>query len=769
MRGGTLTALGTALAAFSMLTAPAPALAEGVTAAPTPASTGAPTLTGTPAPGQTLTCSPGSWSGNPSSLAYAWLRDGSPIAGQAGSTYVVQNADQGHSISCQVTASNAGGEYTIVGLPSASYKVEFVAFEGNNYLFQYFNGQSSEPTANPVSVTAPGTTGAINAEMHPGGQITGKVTAAAGGASVAEVAVCVEAEKIGERCAYTNGGGEYTIVGLPTGSYTVWFYPEESNYLEQPYGSNPVSVAAGSPTPNVDAALATGGEISGRVTAEEGAGAIVGGEACPYEPTSKRYWGCATTNGNGEYTIVGLPTGEYEVTFYAFGCGESGCKQQNYISKTVTTIHVAAGSTTPNVDEALATGGQISGTVSGLEGGANVEVCADEPTESYFACADTNTNGEYSIPALNTGHYTVEFHPTYVCEYGCTFANYVSEAYGKNPVSVTAGKITSPINATMTVAGKISGRITAETGGGPVAAEACAFATKSFFSGGCTYANSNGEYTIQGLPTGTYTVYFYGEVCAIGGCAPQNYIAKTTTGVSVTDGSTTPNTDAALATGGQITGRVTDATTHAGLADIDVCAATEVNEETLGGCATTTSAAKSSTTASSNALAVPAPVSSFKLLGSSFDAKTGNLAFTFQFANAGKLSWKLSFHNSDVGFADSLGISLGGGNSIAEAAKSKGKSKHCKKGFTKHAGKCVRLLVPFSSGSQNVLAGTVKVTVHASAKALKALKNGHTLHVSGTFSFQSSLGGAPTTKDVMVIVHPPKTKGKHGKHSKHGG
>lgn len=74
-----------------------------------PVNTAAPTLTGAATVGQTLTCSEGSWSGSPTSLAYSWLRGGVPIAGQTGSTYVVQEADRGQTIACQVTASNTAG------------------------------------------------------------------------------------------------------------------------------------------------------------------------------------------------------------------------------------------------------------------------------------------------------------------------------------------------------------------------------------------------------------------------------------------------------------------------------------------------------------------------------------------------------------------------------------------------------------------------------------------------------------------------------------
>ncbi len=75
----------------------------------TPASTAAPALTGTPVVGQALSCSQGSWSHEPTYLAYQWLRNGTPIAGQTGSTYTVQAADPGKSITCVVWAGNGAG------------------------------------------------------------------------------------------------------------------------------------------------------------------------------------------------------------------------------------------------------------------------------------------------------------------------------------------------------------------------------------------------------------------------------------------------------------------------------------------------------------------------------------------------------------------------------------------------------------------------------------------------------------------------------------
>lgn len=77
-----------------------------------PVNTEPPQLSGTPAVGETLICSDGGWEGA-ESFSHAWLRDGAPIEGQTGTTHVVESADHGHSIACEVTATNEGGSTSV--------------------------------------------------------------------------------------------------------------------------------------------------------------------------------------------------------------------------------------------------------------------------------------------------------------------------------------------------------------------------------------------------------------------------------------------------------------------------------------------------------------------------------------------------------------------------------------------------------------------------------------------------------------------------------
>lgn len=106
-----------------------------------------PIVTGTPVVGQTLSCVQGIWVGGPAlEYAYEWLRDGDTIKGATGKTNVVRPADQGHGLSCEVTASSVRGHASATSStlavpaasapsPSATCKIEIsmstvVVFEG---------------------------------------------------------------------------------------------------------------------------------------------------------------------------------------------------------------------------------------------------------------------------------------------------------------------------------------------------------------------------------------------------------------------------------------------------------------------------------------------------------------------------------------------------------------------------------------------------------------------------------------------------------------
>lgn len=78
-----------------------------------PSSVTAPVIAGDATQGETLTVtSTGTWTYSPSSFDYQWTRDGSPIGSATSDSYLLDAADVGALIRCEVTAINAAGSST---------------------------------------------------------------------------------------------------------------------------------------------------------------------------------------------------------------------------------------------------------------------------------------------------------------------------------------------------------------------------------------------------------------------------------------------------------------------------------------------------------------------------------------------------------------------------------------------------------------------------------------------------------------------------------
>ena len=785
----------TILASLALSLPAASAAYSGPSPQPQPANVLAPALAGTPAVGQTLSCSTGEWANDPTGYAYAWLRNGIPIGGQTGRAYVVQSADRGSSIACQVIATNSGGEYTITGLPSGSYDVRLSATsETGNYLVApFYDEKSSFSEATPVTVDAPGTTAGVDAGASAGGQIAGEVTAA--GAGIAGVDVCALPEPNGGGCrtATTNAAGEYKIPGLSSGSYEVefsYYQGVSGGGIYAPAVDHHVPVGAPGTTEGVNAEVRIGGRIAGKVT---GAGAgLADIEVCADEATGGSssdgpgFLGCASTNAGGEYALTGLPAGSYYVEFSS-ASGTGDYMDQYYDDKPSSEVAEAVAvelEATTGIDTELQPGGQIQGKVLAAEGGvplAGIDVCAGKAeggfgAPSFSHCATSDAAGEYAIGGLVTGSYEVQFSADR--ESGNYATQYYSDKLSSSEaeaVPVLAGSTTPPIDAELRVGGQIRGEAVSASGAGLADADVCATEAGGPPLGDCAETDAAGEYTISGLRTGSYGVSLYLYTNEQGYSA---YISQSRPDVAVTEGGSTSEIDFALAPGGQIAGRVADAA-GVGVADVEVCAERTGGEGELRSCAITDGGGGSAS-ANSGALRIPgagqpASTGSHSAFRQAhlprLDAKTRDLDFFFSVATAGRFSWSLFFGNADIGFAGSLRPSSAQADLTAfglaaltgaEAAQKTvvGRAARCRKGQTKHRGRCVAVLVPFGSGSHSASPGTVEIAVHPSARAMKALKAGRALHVSGAFAFQSVLGGPSVTHSENVTIRLPKPRAR---------
>jgi len=265
-------------------------------------------------------------------------------------------------------------------------------------------------------------------------------------------------------------------------------------------------------TTGIDAVLAAGGGISGRMTDSGGTG--LSGEIFLIEDLGDYYQIHSTrTDANGNYAFTGLRSDDnYKVYFQPYGDDYATEWYNDKTNETeADTITVIAPNTTTGIDAVLADAGAISGKVTDAAGGgiAGVSVGVYDMNQNrltnFFSSIPTDTNGEYTVSNLPAGEYKIFF--STVC--------YLSEWYNDKPdfnsaisISVTASNTTPNINAVLAPGGSISGRVT-DAAGQPVAwLMVSASYSDTFGTRALSSTNSNGEYTLCGLGTGSYKVHF---------------------------------------------------------------------------------------------------------------------------------------------------------------------------------------------------------------------------------------------------------------------
>lgn len=160
--------------------------------------------------------------------------------------------------------SGAEGAYELTGLPVGKYVVEFATpFDSSvDYVLQYFEGAALFKEAKVLDLKA-GVPLTADAKMVKGGEISGRVSEASGGAPLPGALVCAFPVALGVEsfgCAPTGPTGQYLITGLAGGDYEVGFQAEGFEfelYKEAfpPSPATPVHVTAPLKTEAINAAM----------------------------------------------------------------------------------------------------------------------------------------------------------------------------------------------------------------------------------------------------------------------------------------------------------------------------------------------------------------------------------------------------------------------------------------------------------------------------------------------------------------------------------
>ena len=470
------------------------------------------------------------------------------------------------------------GTYSVPGLMTGTYDVCFLASTASEptggssttgYLDQCYNDVSWNGTTSPsgttaVQVVAGSNTSGINATLATAGGISGTVDDASSHPldGVDVDVYSASGSEVGG--ATTGSNGTYAVPGLTTGTYDVCFaastYDEPTGgssatgYLDQCYknvswdgstseasGATAIQVTAGSNTSGINAALASAGAILG--TVDDASSHPLDGVYVEVYSASGAAVASANTGSNGTYSVIGLTTGTYDVCFSVSsyspptgGSSTTGYLDQCYKNVAwngaaspsgATAVQVTAGSTTTNINAALAAAGAVSGTVDDASShpldGVAVEVYSTSGTE--VGGATTGSNGTYSVIGLTTGTYDVCFSVSSYSEPtgGSSTTGYLDQCYnnvtwngssspsGATAVQVTAGSSKTGVNAALAAAGAVSGTVD-DASSHPLDGVAVEVYSTSGTEVGSATTGSNGTYSVIGLTTGTYDVCFSASV-----------------------------------------------------------------------------------------------------------------------------------------------------------------------------------------------------------------------------------------------------------------
>jgi hypothetical protein len=364
-------------------------------------------------------------------------------------------------------STDNAGTYSVAQLPAGQYQVDFTPSAGN-YLGQWWNDQPTQSTANSVTLTTGSTASGINAQLAAGATISGTVSSANGPVAGATVAALdASDEQITAQEPVTDANGDYTIAGLPSGSYKVLFSsPMDQNLATQWWddvttyeAATAITVSPAKPVTGIDATLAPGASISGTIygpgTPKVGlANAVVS----IYAASGGAPIVGAGTDSNGLYSVDNLPAGSYTVGITTDGNSGAVAAEWwggTFIQTGAKVLALTEGEAASGISQQLIVGAPISGTVTAGGVPAVNAVVDIWSSDSIIGHNDnppfeviTDSSGHYTLPNMGPGKYTVDF--------SSSDPNFSGQWWNGKPSQAKANKVTvqknvavAGINATL--------------------------------------------------------------------------------------------------------------------------------------------------------------------------------------------------------------------------------------------------------------------------------------------------------------------------------
>ena len=309
-------------------------------------------------------------------------------------------------------------------------------------------------------------------QLNAAGLIIGKVTAANGGTPLAGIRVRAYRLVAGVTwevagTTLTNESGDYAVSGLASGIYRAEFEDPAGNYAKQFFDNKTsftlatnFSVTDGQVTPNINAAMALAGKISGTVTKAGGGGlGDIAVSAWVNVAGTWQFISSAISGSNGAYTVGSLPPGTYRVRFADIYSPPSYLVQWydgQLDLETAHDVHVTAGVTVTGINAAMGSYGSITGKVTADDGmtnlgGITVDAYRDRGTYwEWVSQGESDSSGNYVVNGLSTGYYRLSFTDT-LGQFSKEFYNNKPDLGSADDIEVSLGFATENINAQLSL------------------------------------------------------------------------------------------------------------------------------------------------------------------------------------------------------------------------------------------------------------------------------------------------------------------------------
>lgn len=482
---------------------------------------------------------------------------------------------------------NADGTYSVPAIPAGTY---FVRARGPAYALQYYDDAGYTNTnATPIVVTDDQTVTGIDFALDDGGTISGTVYQDDGVTPLPDVPVRVADDILLVVC--TDENGQFSMNSLPldvplrfysgganncggSGEYVIEYWEEANDYAS----ATPITLTATVPAEaDIDFTLTFGGSIAGTVFDAAGTTRLSDILVTAEDADTGEFVRETMTDGNGNYTLQGLASGDYRVRAEGALRVIEYYEEAGFNGNSATRVPVALQQITNGIDFTLAKGGQLKGTVRTAAGVPlpNINVAL---SDDIWASTCTDVNGKFTLSGLPLG---TDLH---VYAGGQNYCNseqlFVREWWEEadrlnvaTPVVIPADDpVLLEINFTLVEGGSISGNVYEADGSTPVSGNVEVIVSDLDLPVEVArgFVSADGSYNIPALPAGSYAVFAMGTGYALQFYEESGIVLADANPVPVIVNQNTAGIDFALDKSGSIVGTARDEDSQLPLANVVV-------------------------------------------------------------------------------------------------------------------------------------------------------------------------------------------------------